>query len=64
MEIVAKIECAKCKTSLLMKVVKPGEGEASIRITATNVLMPCGHHGSDPKRWTGDVAALAFEVEG
>ena len=63
METAAKIECLKCKTSVLMKVRKPEDGEASIYVVATNVKLPCGHDGSDNKRWAGFVAELVFETE-
>lgn len=64
METVATIECLKCKVSVVMKVREPETGEASIFVTATNVKLPCGHHGSDHKRWSGDVAEISFEVKG
>lgn len=63
METVAKIECAECKVSVLMKVRKPADGEASINVTATGIVMPCGHDASDPNRWSGNVAEVSFEAE-
>lgn len=61
----ARIKCGngKCKTVVLMKVRPPADGEASIHVVATNVKLPCGHIGSDDKRWAGFVAEMEFEVE-
>jgi hypothetical protein len=63
MDTVATIECLKCKTSVLMKIRKPEDGEAAIFVVATNVKLPCGHNGSDDKRWAGFVTAMEFETE-
>lgn len=62
MDQVARIECAKCKTAVVMKVRPPSDGEASIYVVATNVKLPCGHSGSDDKRWAGFVAEMGFEA--
>lgn len=63
MDTVARIECLKCKVVVLMKVRPPDDGEAAILVVATSVKLPCGHVGSDNKRWSGFVAAMEFETE-
>jgi hypothetical protein len=62
MEPVAQIKCVSCKTTAVLSVRKAKPGEPSFPLQATSITMPCGHHGSDDKRWTGQIVEMKLEM--
>jgi hypothetical protein len=62
MESVAQIKCVKCNTTAVLSVRKAKQGEPSFPLQATSITMPCGHHCSDDKRWTGQVVEMKLEM--